>query len=114
MSNPSADPTVGSTGNSRSGEASPVSPELELSGADPALAQFGGKSREKPVSSSRKGECWGLSLHLCSPQGSEAAGGGPAAQGDSRGHQDVPEAGAAQIPAGRFGSCSTAVFTRFG
>lgn len=113
MSNPSADPTVGSTGNPRSGEASPVSPELELSGADPALAQFGGRAGKSLIPAAGRGNAGG-SLHLCSPQGSKAAGGGPAAQGDSRSHQDVPEAGAAQIPAGRFGSCSTAVFTRFG
>lgn len=85
-----------------------MSPELELSGTDPE------KSREKALPAAGKGQFWGLSPHLCSPQGGKAAGGGPAAQGGSRGHQDIPEAGAAQIPAGRFGSCSTAVLTRFG
>lgn len=61
--------------------------------------------RARPVSSSRAGQCRVLLLHRCSLQGSKAVGRSPPAQRDPRGNQDVTEAGATQIPAGRFGCC---------
>lgn len=68
MSNPSADPTVGSTGNPRSGEASPVSPELELSGADPALAHFGGRAGKSPFPAAGRGNAGGCHSTFALPR----------------------------------------------